>query len=106
MSINTQSRRRTEPVVWIVDDEQWPRACLRAELIERGFDAYGFITIPDAFGALRRRSSPKPEAIILELRGQNFTPDVLDAIQNLAVPTILLTSSTESTDPLILQRRW
>src|SRR5215471_17474158 len=28
-------------VVWIIDAEQWPRALLRAELIERGFDAVG-----------------------------------------------------------------
>jgi hypothetical protein len=29
------------PVVWIIDPDQWPRAMLRAELIERGVDAVG-----------------------------------------------------------------
>ena len=40
--------RKKEPAVWVIDSEQWPRACLRAELIERGYDAYGFISIGDA----------------------------------------------------------
>jgi hypothetical protein len=31
----------TPPTVWIVDNEQWPRVCLRAELIERGQELMG-----------------------------------------------------------------
>src|SRR5262249_50523834 len=40
--------------VWIVDGEQWPRACLCAELIERGLDGRGFVTLQDAVDALAR----------------------------------------------------
>src|SRR5689334_9573424 len=36
------------PVVWIVDAEHWPRAYLRAELIERGYDAVGFVGVREA----------------------------------------------------------
>ena len=35
------------PVIWIIDAEQWPRALLRAELIERGYDAVGYVTVRD-----------------------------------------------------------
>jgi hypothetical protein len=98
--------RKREPVVWVVDSEQWPRACLRAELIERGYDAYGFITGADALEYVARGASPKPEALILELRGQNVTNELVEAIRNLQVTTILLGGSTELCDPLIQNRKW
>src|SRR5262245_57054297 len=98
--------RKKEPVVWIIDSEQWPRACLRAELIERGYDAYGFITIPDALDSLSQPQSPKPESIILELRGQNLTKQLLESICNLRVPMILLGGNAELNEPLIKERKW
>jgi hypothetical protein len=94
------------PVVWIVDSEQWPRACLRAELIERGYDAHGFLTINDALDALRRGVSPKPEALVLELRGQDCTPQLIESIRNLGAPTILLGGGSELNDPEIAKRQW
>jgi len=51
--------RKKEPILWVIDSEQ-PRALLRAELIERGYDPYGFITISDALDSLSRASSSKP----------------------------------------------
>jgi hypothetical protein len=30
------TRNGLHPVVWVVSIEHWPRACLKAELIERG----------------------------------------------------------------------
>ena len=53
--------------VWIIDADQWPRALLRAELIERGFDAVGYITVRDAIDSLPSR---RPDAIVVDLRGQ------------------------------------
>jgi len=98
--------RKKEHVVWIIDSEQWPRACLRAELIERGYDAYGFITIQDALEWFAQPTSLKADSIILELRGQQLTKELLDAIQNLNVPTIVLGGSTELNEPLIQERKW
>jgi hypothetical protein len=108
MRSGRMTRRTTakEPVLWIVDSEQWPRACLRAELIERGYDPYGFIAMADALDYLSRRISPRPEALILELRGQNLSPETLEAIRNLRVPTILLGGGSELNDPLITQGHW
>jgi DNA-binding response OmpR family regulator len=98
--------RKKEPVVWIIDSEQWPRACLRAELIERGYDAYGFITIQDALEWFTQPSSPAADSIILELRGQKLTKQLLEAIQNLNVPIIVLGGSTELNESLIKERKW
>jgi FixJ family two-component response regulator len=98
--------RKKEPVVWIIDSEQWPRACLRAELIERGYDAYGFVTIPDALDSLSRPQSPRPESIVLELRGQNLTNQLLESICNLRVPIIVLGGNAELNEPLIKERKW
>jgi FixJ family two-component response regulator len=98
--------RKKEPVLWVVDSEQWPRACLRAELIERGFDPYGFITISDALDSLSRTESSKPDVIILELREQNLTMELVQAIRNLRIPTILLGGNAELNEPLIQQEKW
>jgi hypothetical protein len=98
--------RQKEPVLWIIDSEQWPRACLRAELIERGYDPYGYITIADAFDALSRGRSPKPKAIVLELRGQELTREAIEAIWNLKIPTILLGGNPELNDPMIKRHEW
>jgi hypothetical protein len=47
--------------VWIIDSEQWPRALLRAELIERGFDAVGYERAGDA------SPSRFPDVIVVDL---------------------------------------
>src|SRR5207247_9313850 len=82
--------RKQEPVLWVIDSEQWPRACLRAELIERGYDAHGFITIDDALDSLSGGTSQKRKIIIPELRGQNLTAETIEAIRNLQIPTDVL----------------
>src|SRR5215831_9446934 len=97
---------KNEPVLWVIDGEQWPRACLRAELIERGYDAYGFVNIADALDSLSREASPKPEIIVLELRGQSLKSELTQRIRSLQVPTIVLGGSTEFTEPLVQQSSW
>src|SRR5262249_43817809 len=98
--------RKEEPVLWVIDSEQWPRACLRAELIERGYDPYGFLTIRDALDSLSRRAWEKPEAIILELREQHLTNELVEAIRNLRIPTIVLGGGPELIDPLVKNEKW
>jgi DNA-binding NtrC family response regulator len=100
-----QSRKR-EPILWVIDSEQWPRACLRAELIERGYDPYGFITIADALDSLSRPGSSKPELIVLELRGQDLNQQFVEAIRNLQIPTIVLGGFAELNEPLIGKHKW
>jgi DNA-binding response OmpR family regulator len=98
--------QKSEPVIWIIDSEQWPRACLRAELIERGYDAYGFVTIRDALEWFARPASAKPECIVLELRGQKLTGQLVQAIRSPQVPIIVLGGSAELNEPLIEEQQW
>ena len=69
---------KDEVIVWIVDSEHWPRACLRAELIERGYDAVGFLELEKALAAIRAPDLRKPRAIVLELRDQVLSPPTLE----------------------------
>jgi DNA-binding NtrC family response regulator len=96
-----------EPVLWIIDSEQWPRACLRAELLERGFNPYGFISIRHALNSVSRRPEPpRPELVILELREQDLAPELIEAVRNLQIPTIVLGGSLELNERAIQQHKW
>jgi len=88
--------------VWIVDSEQWPRACLRAEMIERGWDATGFARLGEALLALRQRRLAAPEIIVLESRGQQLTRRDLNTLLGSGIPVILLAGNLELNDPQIL----
>src|SRR4029453_16243427 len=92
---------KQEPVLWVIDAEQWPRACLRAELIERGYDPYGFITVADALDSLARDGLSRRELIVLELRGQHLTDESIEAILNLGVHTIVIYGNSELNDPFL-----
>jgi DNA-binding NtrC family response regulator len=107
LRIAIRHRHQKEPVLWVIDSEQWPRACLRAELIERGYDPYGFITIREALDSLSRRPrTSKPELIVLELRGQDLTAQVIEAVRSLRIPTIVLGGAEELNEPLVQAQQW
>jgi DNA-binding response OmpR family regulator len=77
-------------VVWIIDAEHWPRALLRAELIERGFDAVGYETVRDAIDSYPLRP---PDAIVVELRGQPLA--LVERLTKIKVPIVILASAPE-----------
>jgi DNA-binding NtrC family response regulator len=81
------------PVIWIIDAEQWPRALLRAELIERGYDAVGYITVRDAIDSLPWR---KPDAIVVELRGQ--PTGLVERLLKIGVPVVIVGGLPELND--------
>ena len=76
--------------VWIIDPEQWPRALLRAELIERGYDAVGYLSVEDASRTVGQRF---PDVIIVDLRGVNR--DEAAQLFQLGVPVIGIASLPE-----------
>jgi DNA-binding response OmpR family regulator len=80
-------------VVWIIDAEQWPRAMLRAELIERGFDAAGYITVRDAIDALPERH---PDAIVVDLRGQPLP--LVERLLKIGAPVVIVGGTPEIHD--------
>jgi hypothetical protein len=90
---------RKKPVLWIVDSEQWPRACLRAELI-------GFIALNDAIETLSQEAGRKPDAILIESRDQDLTKEILETIEGLNVPTLLLAGTFDLANPVVQQHYW
>ncbi len=78
------------PVIWIIDSEQWPRAFLRAELIERGFDAAGYLSADDALQTLRWRF---PDLIVIELR--DVPREAVARLFEIGVPIIGIASRPE-----------
>jgi hypothetical protein len=60
-------RTNLHPVVWVISGEPWPRACLRAELIQRGYDAIGFEAISTAHWALNLPAALRPSVTVIEL---------------------------------------
>lgn len=80
-------------VVWIIDADQWPRAMLRAELIERGFDAVGYPTVGDAIESLLLRP---PNAIVVDLRGQ--PPRLVERLLAIGVPVLVIAGMAEIND--------
>lgn len=80
-------------MVWIIDAEQWPRALLRAELIERGVDAVGYVTVRDAADSLPWRA---PDAIVVDLRGQPIP--LVERLLKLDVPIVVVAAAPELHD--------
>jgi hypothetical protein len=80
--------------VWVIDLEHWPRACLRAELIERGYDAVGFETIPDALVALSGGSG-EPELVVVDLAGQTQLR-ALAAFERRGCPIVAVAGAVEA----------
>jgi DNA-binding NtrC family response regulator len=88
-------------LVWIIDDQQWPRAALRAELLERGYEAVGFRRILHALARLEDAGVARPAVVVLELRGQPqaVSTALLGALAETGLPVILLGGAVELGDP-------
>jgi DNA-binding response OmpR family regulator len=95
-----------QPSIWIISFEPWPRAMLRAELIERGYDATGYLTVDQALVELMRNPTEKPQAIILDLGGQAITHALLSALAREGIATVILGGAVELGDPLIRKFTW
>jgi hypothetical protein len=96
----------TKPVIWIIDRQQWPRAYLRAELIERGFDAIGFIELSEVIATLNDPNYLKPRLIVLELCDLSFTRDKLDTLARTGIPIIALGGSVELNEEWVRNFKW
>jgi DNA-binding NtrC family response regulator len=90
MSLSVTTGNEAVSVIWIIDSEQWPRALLRAELIERGYDAVGYLTASDALATLGARF---PDLIVVDLRG--VTREEVENLFKVGVPVIGIASIPE-----------
>ncbi len=100
------SRIETKPVVWIIDPQQWPRANLRALLIDRGFDAVGFMELERALTALNDPDHSKPDIIVLELSDFSPKEEQLETLARLPIPLIALGGSVECNQMWINKVKW
>ncbi len=88
-------------IVWIVDSEQWPRAGLRAELIERGCDAIGYATLVEAAALLKYSGVPRPQVIVFELRDQALRREPVEVLVSSGIPIVLLGGAIELNNPIL-----
>lgn len=86
------------PVIWIIDSEQWPRAMLRGELIERGYDAVGYLTVDDALRTMPRRW---PDLIIVDLR--HLARPEVERLFGGNVPVIGIAGIPEANEPWLAE---
>jgi hypothetical protein len=85
------------PVLWLIDADHWPRALLRAELIERGYDAIGFESVDDAIVRLAADRPRRPRLVVLDLAGQPVTPGVVALLSAGGVPVLGIAGAVEAT---------
>lgn len=95
-----------KPAIWIVDSQQWPRAYLRAELIERGFEVTGFVELGEALVAFNDPEYVTPRLIVLELQGQSITKSDLETLSHFGIPAVALGGAAELSDERIKSFKW
>ena len=78
-AMGRRSGNDPHPVVWIISGEAWPRACLRAELISRGYDPIGFEAIITAHWALNFPAALRPSVTVIDLSRQSDDHESLRA---------------------------
>ncbi len=93
-------------IIWIVDRQQWPRAYLRALLIDRGFDTIGFIELGQAIAALRDPHYARPQLIVLELHDLSPTEDELEVLAHTSIPMMGLAGAMEMNEGWIKRMKW
>ena len=95
-----------KPAVWIIDSQQWPRASLRALLIEHGFDAIGFMDLREALASLNDPNGPNPHTIVLELHHLSPTEEELDTLTHLPIPLVGIAGAVEMGQSWVRQVKW
>jgi hypothetical protein len=83
MNVEVTRGDEVVPVVWIIDPDQWPRAMLRAELIERGVDAVGYLRPAEAVAHLGARF---PDLIVVDVR--DMTREEIAELFKVGMPVI------------------
>jgi hypothetical protein len=96
-----------EVPIWIVNAAHWPRAFLRAELIERGYDATGFVTLEDAVSrlGLTRARAQRPALLVLDRHEQAMEERASELLHQAGVPVLAVADlahpSSARTGPIV-----
>jgi hypothetical protein len=94
------------PVVWVVNRDHWPRAYLRAELIERGYDAIGFGGLRDALGALPSPRARRPRLVVIDLEDEPIDDRLLRVLGHVAAPVVGVVGAVAAGDPRLRAFPW
>jgi DNA-binding response OmpR family regulator len=93
--------------VWIIDRQHWPRALLRGELLESGLEVIGFSALEDALASLELAATPRPDIIIVELKGLGGGGDErLAQLAGKGLPIMLLGGEVELRDEVMRLGKW
>jgi hypothetical protein len=93
-------------MVWIISADHWPRALLRAELIERGFEAIGFVEIRDAVIELIRSRSRRPRVVVVDPRDRAIDEHALAPLVEAAVPLLAIAGALQASDATLRRISW
>ena len=93
-------------MIWLIDNNHWERADIRAQLIELGFQVEGFVSIFHALSMLYREIIEKPDLIILELHDLIYRGPDVDELLRLGGPVVLLTGVFEDDRELLVKHKW
>jgi FixJ family two-component response regulator len=85
--------QRQQPAIWVVSADHWPRAYLRAELIERGYDAIGFESAKDVVVRLTLRQA-RPELLVLDLDEHALDEKLRRYLADQKIPVLALAAAT------------
>lgn len=96
---------REKPLIWIIDNNHWDRANIRAVLIEGGFEVEGFVSIFHAVVMLFREIVEKPDAIVLEIKNLPYQSPELNELVRIGAPIVLLTGVYEDRE-LVDKYEW
>lgn len=89
-----------------MDSQHWPRATLRAELIDEGFDPVGYRDVRDALLAMHQPATTRPDALVVDLCGQMVSRQTVTMLAEAGVPTILLGGAAELNDRALGEFAW
>jgi hypothetical protein len=92
-------------VVWVIGSDHWPRSYLRAELIERGLDAVGFVTLREALARLAVDPS-RPALAIVDLHEQAVSEKAISTLLAAGFPVIAIGGAAEWADPTLGNHPW
>jgi hypothetical protein len=92
--------------VWVIGADHWPRALLRAELIERGHHAIGFASLRDAVRRLILDGAHRPALIVIDLQDQPDDDRLMAALFRAAAPIVAIGGAAAWADERLRGRAW
>jgi len=78
------------PVVWVISGQRWPRAYMRGELLEAGYEAEGMEEIPPPGAAGVGDARAAPAVVIVDLFGLPARSADLRRLARTGAPLLLL----------------